>query len=360
MTSSRRWRRCSRCMPLPVLLFTRSPDAERLDRAARCRRGGGGGRCLCERRRLRPLAASGAGPLSRASRRCATSSPTWSAASRSASSSIAPRAMLMRARQIPEDEAFRMLRVASMHANLRVGQVSQQVIDAARFAEAINRAGQLRMLAQQAVKHVALAAARRRAAKQDRERVAELQRHGERNLDALARSLSDATYGDLLGAVRDSWLQLQAAAGAAGAPPAAGGARRLAEQVLQQAERLTGQLEHCRSCRAVARRQSERPPAHAVAAHRQAGAARARDSSDPMPRAGRHCSPTAVRHRDRIRAARSGTRALPLGSPRHPLRPAAGAGALGRDARCIARSGSAAAQRELRRRATRCSNCSSV
>ena len=135
------------------------------------------------------------------------------------------KAMLMRARQIPEDEAFRMLRVASMHANLRVGQVSQQVIDAARFAEAINLAGQLRMLTQQAVKQVALQLLGDQP-QQDRERVAELQRHGERNLDALARSLSDATYGDLLTAVRTCWMQLQAAARQACPRRQAGGARR--------------------------------------------------------------------------------------------------------------------------------------
>ena len=64
--------------------------------------------------------------------------------------------ILMRARQVSEDEAFRVLRAASMHSNQRVGQVSQHVIDAARFAEAVNRAGQLRMLSQRLVKLYAL------------------------------------------------------------------------------------------------------------------------------------------------------------------------------------------------------------
>ena len=65
----------------------------------------------------------------------------------------------MSARQISEDEAFRLLRSASMHAKLRIGQVSQQVIDSAHYAEAINRAGRLRMLSQRIVKLYALAAA---------------------------------------------------------------------------------------------------------------------------------------------------------------------------------------------------------
>src|SRR6185369_6331900 len=64
--------------------------------------------------------------------------------------------ILMRARQVSEDEAFKVLRMASMHSNQRVGQVSQQVIAAAGIAESVNRAGQLRMLSQRVVKLYAL------------------------------------------------------------------------------------------------------------------------------------------------------------------------------------------------------------
>ncbi|MEW6707886.1 MAG: ANTAR domain-containing protein, partial [Pseudomonadota bacterium] len=71
--------------------------------------------------------------------------------------------ILMRARQIPEDEAFRLLRAASMQGKQRVGQVAQQVIEAARDAEAVNRAGQLRMLAQRLLKLYALTVARTEA-----------------------------------------------------------------------------------------------------------------------------------------------------------------------------------------------------
>jgi AmiR/NasT family two-component response regulator len=65
--------------------------------------------------------------------------------------------LLMRASRVSEEEAFGLLRTASMHGNQRVGQVSRQVIDAARTAEAINRAGQQRMLSQRLVKLYALA-----------------------------------------------------------------------------------------------------------------------------------------------------------------------------------------------------------
>jgi AmiR/NasT family two-component response regulator len=60
--------------------------------------------------------------------------------------------ILMRARSLSDDDAFRALRTASMHANLRLAQVSRQVIDAARMAECVNRAGQLRMLSQRLLK----------------------------------------------------------------------------------------------------------------------------------------------------------------------------------------------------------------
>ncbi len=59
--------------------------------------------------------------------------------------------LLMAARGIAEDDAFRLLRNAAMHANLRLAEVSRSVLDAARWAEAVNRAGQLRMLSQRAV-----------------------------------------------------------------------------------------------------------------------------------------------------------------------------------------------------------------
>lgn len=56
--------------------------------------------------------------------------------------------LLMVARDMAEDEAFTLLRSAAMHANLRLGEVARAVVDAAQWAEAVNRAGQLRMLSQ--------------------------------------------------------------------------------------------------------------------------------------------------------------------------------------------------------------------
>jgi AmiR/NasT family two-component response regulator len=60
--------------------------------------------------------------------------------------------VLMTARGIGENEAFTMLRGAAMHANLRMGELSRSVTEAALWADALNRAGQLRMLSQRLVK----------------------------------------------------------------------------------------------------------------------------------------------------------------------------------------------------------------
>jgi len=150
--------------------------------------------------------------------------------------------ILMRARQVSEDEAFRVLRAASMHSNLRVGQVSQQVIGAANDAEALNRSGQLRMLPQRLVKLYALRLVAPALPSMDR-LLAESSERVDANLAALAKGLSRSTYGDLLDAVRAAWDALKAAL----APPANLAALAqidtLAERMLLHADRLVANLE---------------------------------------------------------------------------------------------------------------------
>ncbi len=63
--------------------------------------------------------------------------------------------VLMSTRELGEDEAFRLLRSAAMTVNVRVGELSRSVFETARWADAINRAGQLRMLSQRLVRTVA-------------------------------------------------------------------------------------------------------------------------------------------------------------------------------------------------------------
>ncbi|MES2976658.1 MAG: ANTAR domain-containing protein [Pseudomonadota bacterium] len=189
-------------MPLPVLVFTQDASVELMDRAlaagvhAWVVQGYGP-------QRLRPLV-----HLARAreAHERKLQEALAELAGRFEERKLVDKAkgILMRASHVSEDEAFRLLRTASMHANQRVGQVSRQVIDAAQAAEAINRAGQQRMLSQRLVKLYALACSRTDAAsaalvlKQSVARV-------EDNLTVLGKTLSAATFGDLLSAARAGW-----------------------------------------------------------------------------------------------------------------------------------------------------------
>ncbi len=158
--------------------------------------------------------------------------------------------VLMRAQQLSEDDAFSLLRTASMQANLRVGEVSRSLIEAAQAAEAINRAGQLRMLSQRHVKGLALRAAARGRVD---DTLAETAQRLQLNLDWLARLGLPAPVASLLAATRDAWLALQQSAGTgqpARAPRAAAAWPALleetdaqAELLLASADALTGALE---------------------------------------------------------------------------------------------------------------------
>jgi AmiR/NasT family two-component response regulator len=150
--------------------------------------------------------------------------------------------ILMRARQVSEDEAFRILRTASMHGNLRVGQVSQQLIVAANGAEALNRAGQLRMLSQRLVKLYALRVAGAGPATSGAW-LGEPSDRVDASLVVLAKTLSRSTYGDLLDAVLDPWRALKTALSAPATVAALAEVDALAERMLLQADRLVAALE---------------------------------------------------------------------------------------------------------------------
>lgn len=150
--------------------------------------------------------------------------------------------ILMRARQVSEDEAFRVLRAASMHSNQRVGQVSQQVISAAGHAEALNRAGQLRMLSQRLVKlHTLRVAAPGLAASSAL--LGESSKHVDVILALLGKSLSSATYGDLIDAVLTPWERLKVALTAKAGLSTLAEVDTLAEHMLLHADRLVSNLE---------------------------------------------------------------------------------------------------------------------
>lgn len=150
--------------------------------------------------------------------------------------------ILMRARQISEDDAFRLLRSAAMHGKQRVGQVSRQVIDSARYADAVNRSGQLRMLSQRLVKLYALRCAKVLPIETESLFEGSFKRT-EDNLATLQRSLSLPTFGDLLEAVMAPWSRLKVALMAPPELSRLAEVDGLAEALLVQAEKLTANLE---------------------------------------------------------------------------------------------------------------------
>ena len=150
--------------------------------------------------------------------------------------------ILMGARQLREEEAFRALRSTAMHTKQRIGQVSQEVIDAALYGEAVNRAGQLRMLSQRVVKLYALLCCGT-VPPGTAGLLSDSADAVEANLAVLARSLSRPTFGDLLDAVARPWAALRDALRAPAARARLREVDTLAEQVLGQAEQLTANLE---------------------------------------------------------------------------------------------------------------------
>jgi AmiR/NasT family two-component response regulator len=152
--------------------------------------------------------------------------------------------ILMHARQLSDDDAFQILRTASMHSNRRLGQVSQHIIHSARFADAVNRAGQLRMLSQRLIKLQLLQLAG--AGLQVQTLLVDSVQRVDANIAGLAKSLSKPTFGDLLGEVVRGWDEFKAALQAAGAPDARQlmALDALAERLLGDSEKLTNDLEH--------------------------------------------------------------------------------------------------------------------
>jgi AmiR/NasT family two-component response regulator len=150
--------------------------------------------------------------------------------------------LLMRATQLSEDEAFRLLRTASMQAKVRVGQLSRQLIATAHDAEAVNRAGQLRMLSQRLVKLYVLSMHADHASAAATLLAASIER-AEHNLAMLARGLSAPTFGDLLDAVQSTWRELQPALALPAGMARLRALDALAERLLIQAESLTAALE---------------------------------------------------------------------------------------------------------------------
>ncbi len=155
------------------------------------------------------------------------------------------KAILMRARDLTDDAAFRMLRTASMHSNQRLAEVSGHIIHAARFADGVNRAGQLRMLSQRLVKLKAMQLLR-----PDQAPTAALKDAVKRiddNLTVLRQNFAQPDLAILVKQAATTWDELKRKIKRQ--PPIhlfiqdMASVDALAEALLANAEHLTGQLE---------------------------------------------------------------------------------------------------------------------
>lgn len=157
--------------------------------------------------------------------------------------------VLMSARGIGEDEAFRLLRGASMQANLKVGQVSRSVLEAAQWADAVNRSGLLRMLSQRVVRLGAerLAGAQGRVTTLARKAMDEALARGQENLEVLAAlprpREQSVTLETTLAATRAGWATLKNLLNVRPTADTLRQADQQAERVLHLAEQLTAALE---------------------------------------------------------------------------------------------------------------------
>ena len=153
--------------------------------------------------------------------------------------------ILMRARQLSDDDAFRMMRTASMHSNQRLADVSGHIIHAARFADGVNRAGQLRMLSQRLVKLYALQLLRPDHAPQTA--LKEAVKRIDDNLTVLRQNFAQPELAALVKQAGLTWGELKQRLKRQ--PPAheMGAVDALAEALLAHAEQLTSQLENAGS-----------------------------------------------------------------------------------------------------------------
>jgi AmiR/NasT family two-component response regulator len=150
--------------------------------------------------------------------------------------------VIMRSRGASEDEAFEILRSLAMSARQRIGVVAQSVIDTSLGGEAVNRAGQLRMLSQRVVKCHAQAVLGIETAKALRD-IADCVARARTNLALLGRAISAKGYGDLVDRVAACWATLSALCESPPERDRIEAVDEAAEAALRASETLTAFLE---------------------------------------------------------------------------------------------------------------------
>ena len=150
--------------------------------------------------------------------------------------------MLMRTRGVPEEQAFELLRSLAMRSRQRIGVVAQSVIDMSRAGEAVNRAGQLRMLSQRVVLSYAQTLVGHQI-EQAQQMLAVSSKRIEANLGILHKAITTQGYGDLVDRVATSWKQVELIVVRPAELNALPLLDRQAETMLADAESLTEFLE---------------------------------------------------------------------------------------------------------------------
>lgn len=114
---------------------------------------------------------------------------------------------LMRSRGVTEEEAFELLRNLAMKTRQRIGVVAKSVIDMSFASEAVNRAGQLRMLSQRVVKCYTQAAMGHQLTESS-QLLADCVLRVDNTLGILKKAVTAKGYGDLIDRVAHDWLQV--------------------------------------------------------------------------------------------------------------------------------------------------------
>ena len=150
--------------------------------------------------------------------------------------------ILMRSRGITEDEAFEMLRNLAMRSRQRLGIVAQSVIDMSRAGEAVNRAGQLRMLSQRIVLCYAQFLCGLEIG-QATQIIGDCILRVEANLGILRKAISTSGYSDRVDRVARSWQAVRSVCRAEPERASLATLDALAETMLNDADLLTDFLE---------------------------------------------------------------------------------------------------------------------
>lgn len=149
--------------------------------------------------------------------------------------------LLMESQPWSEDEAFARLRRAAMQRQQRIGELAKQVVAASRWAEAVNRAGRLRMVSQRVVK-LQTVRCEFSAAPEAAALIAQSLEQARSHLDALKVRLLPASFSTLIDAAANALAALQNLLTQSGIAPL-DAIDAAAEQLLQRAERLTAAIE---------------------------------------------------------------------------------------------------------------------